>query len=153
MENIIETKEYRGYTINIYPDYDARYDDCDHLGTFYTNVPRELNPDGHIIDEILDENNYLRDDEYICVVVYAYIHGGIALSVSKSGQFSDLWDSGVGGVMAISKERAKKEFGYKIVSKSLRTKVRRTLIAEINELDAYCQGRVYGYEILGDDER
>lgn len=41
-------------------------------------------------------DNYPVDD-YLVVPVYAYIHGGIALSVGRGGQFSDPWDSGTAG--------------------------------------------------------
>ena len=33
--------------------------------------------------------------------IYAYIHGGVALSLGRGGQFSDQWDSGLAGVAAV----------------------------------------------------
>lgn len=145
---LIETEEYKGYTINVYYDEIADYNDCDHLGTFYTNVPRYLDPDGHEIDEILDENGKVENAEYVYVIVYAYIHSGIALSTSRNKYpFTDPWDSGVGGIMAVSKEQVKKMYGHKIVTKKDRERTLDTLTAEVRELNAYCQGDVYGYVI------
>jgi len=33
--------------------------------------------------------------------IYAYIHGGIVLSLGRGGQFSDQWDSGLAGFAAV----------------------------------------------------
>ena len=117
---LITSEEYKGHTIEVYYDEYADYNDCEHFGTFFTNVPRELDPDRHKIDEILDEHDRIRSDEYIYVLVYAYIHSAISLSCGRDYPYNDPWDSGVGGVMAVSKERAKKEFGSKIVTKKCR---------------------------------
>lgn len=140
MENILKKEDYQGYTIEVW--YDDYYDirDCDRLGKFYTNIPRHLNPDGVGIEEILDDNNNVKDG-YICVYVYAYIHSGIALSTSS---FSDRWDSGLGGVVATTLDDAKK---WGVASTATENDVLEILKQEVDELDAVCRGEVYGFTI------
>ena len=43
----------------------------------------------------------LREQGYHLRPIYAYIHSGISLSLSRSGQFSDQFDSGLAGVAAV----------------------------------------------------
>lgn len=150
MANIVNSETYKGYTINIYWDEDAQYNDYEHFGTFYTNVPRYIDF-GDGIGDILTEDGKLNTGDYICVPVYAYIHSGIALSCGRGGQFSDPWDSGLGGVMAVSKEQAKIKLGYKKCCKQLIKKVKRLLMAEVEELNHYCQGQVFMFIILDED--
>ena len=103
MNDIVKTETYKGHEIEIWLDEYADYSDDDHLGTFYSNL-RDWNPDKKEIDEafedgIFDQEGHIKE-ELIYVDVYAYIHGGIALSTSRSGQFADRWDSGRAGIMA-----------------------------------------------------
>ena len=143
--NTLKTEDYSGYKIELW--YDDNYDirDCDRLGKFYTNIPRYLDPDNVQINEILDENDKVKDG-YICLFVYAYIHGGVALSTSS---FSDPWDSGLGGIMATTLEDAKK---WGMVSTATKDDVLEILKSEVDELDAVCQGQVYGFTIYDDND-
>ncbi len=139
---------YRDHTIKIYYEScpESPRDWC-HLGTIYSNH-RRYDPDGHLIEEIMnDEKAGLSEEfkrDYIWLNIYAYIHGGISLS---TGTFNDPWDSGLFGIIAVSKEKAIKEYGKKICTKKIRERVLHYLEGEIELLDDYYNGRVFGYVV------
>lgn len=119
---IYKEQEHRGYTCRVVYDEDPTSpDEWDQLGVLYSNH-RDYNPQNHRIDEILvedEDGNTVVDPDYIYVKVWAYIHSGIALSCSRTGQFSDPWDSGLFGIMAVHKDKAEKEFGDLSVPENL----------------------------------
>ena len=101
-DRIYKQEEYRGYTIKVLYDddpHDPR--EWDNLGTIYSNH-RRYDPDGHSIEEIIDSDGKLDREfvkNHIMLDIYAYEHGGITLSTSSGGQFSDPWDSGLFGII------------------------------------------------------
>lgn len=150
MENyIVEQETYKGFEIVVRWDEYADYEDECSLGTFYSNVPRELWL-GHDIDEVLDDENHLRED-YICVVVYAYIHSGISLSVSDGWPYNDRWDGGLGGVMACTMEEARKWFDKRLTDEEVRKEAVELMKQEVKTLDDYCQGNVFWCEVLDEE--
>ena len=72
---------------------------------------------------------------------YAYIHSGMALSMTP---FSCPWDSGCAGFIYVSKEKFCKEYGLKRFSRKRAFKV---ASSEIETLNQYVNGEVYGYEV------
>lgn len=155
MEKIVyEKEEYKGYNCIVYYDPDPMSpDDWDTLGTIYSNH-RDYNPQNHRIDEILvedDDGNRHIDPDYIYVNIYAYIHGGVALSCSRSGQFADRWDSGLFGVMAVEKSKAVKEFGDLSVPENME-RVLKCLEGEVECWDMYYQGIIFGFVVEDQDE-
>lgn len=78
----------------------------------------------------------LHKDEYHAVPLYAYIHGGIVLSVEG---FSDPWDSGQIGYVMV-----KKNAGFRNIKKAAQS-----LVTEWNQ---YLSGDVWGYVIEREDE-
>lgn len=99
-----------------------------------------------------DELKAINDDPAnIVLPVYMYDHSGITIN---TGGFSCPWDSGQVGLIYCTKEKALKEWGTgkkKIVSKKMRKKVYEFLEGEIETLDQYLRGEVYGY-VLYDPE-
>ena len=113
---IKEVTELPKYFISVEQDEDCEcpleYNDC---FTFYSNMIIYSFTDLSI-DELLKEKDYydksirefyqdvvsgkLDDDKYQYKLVYAYVHGGVTLSLSK---FNDQFDSGVGYVARIDK--------------------------------------------------
>ncbi len=155
-DRIYKQEEYRGYTIKVlYDDNPQSPREWDNLGTIYSNH-RRYDPDGHSIDEIIDDETGKLDKEFvkshIMLEIYAYEHGGITISTGRGGQFSDPWDSGLFGIIAVSKEKAIKEYGKKICTKEVREKALKYLEGEIETLDQYYTGDVYGYVIEDEDE-
>lgn len=147
----LKNETYKGYKIVVGYDYDTEYSDYEHLGTFYTNVPRLFNPENHDIDEVFDDGIFDDSPNFkenlIFLKVYAYVHGGIALSTKREGQFADPWDSGWAGVMACTKERASEWFMGSLDEE----KAKEYLEQEVSELDHFARGEVYCYHILDEN--
>lgn len=165
--NLFETREYRGVDIDIY--YDDRplnpRKDYDHLTTIWCNN-RNYRVDGLDIDDLISQlglsdfpGSFLNlckiadKKGYFAVPVYAYIHGGLALSISRSGQFVDRFDSGTFGVVTISKKDVYDCYGCKRINKKMAEKLTKIIKAEIEEYQDYANGDCYYYEVFsGTDE-
>ena len=144
-----ESIDYKGMTIKVC--YDENPDsprEWDNLGTIYSNH-RDYNLDKHKIDELMEEDGHLHTDEldkhFIWLPVYAYIHSGITVSTGHGYPYNDRWDSGLFGIIAVSKERVRKEYGWKKITDERRKKIEGYLKGEIETLDDYFTGNVYGY--------
>jgi hypothetical protein len=85
-------------------------------------------------------------NEDVCVIlpVYLYDHSGITM---KTTSFGCPWDSGQVGWIFISKEKVRKEYSVKRISKKLKERITGYLINEVKTYDQYLTGDVYGYEI------
>lgn len=142
---------YKGYKIDILQDNDPlspREWDC--FGTIYSNS-RSYNPDNHGIEEIFENEEYLDENEdfsikkfeekNIFLKIYAYIHSGISLSISRTGQYACPFDSGLFGIIAVSKEKAQKYLGEEYSEE----KVLEYLRGEIELLNNYYNGEAYGF--------
>jgi hypothetical protein len=66
--------------------------------------------------------------------IYMYDHSGITISYKP---FSCPWDSGQVGWIFMNKDRVRREFGVKRISKKVMDKVRSVLIAEIEDYNEY----------------
>jgi hypothetical protein len=86
--------------------------------------------------------------------VYAYEHGGIALSTGRGSQFSDRWDSGQVGYIYTTKEKIKEFLGKDIkkLNPQMRKRVEKMLEQEIETLDDYFQGQVWCFRVYDDAE-
>jgi len=80
-------------------------------------------------------------DHCIIVPVYAYVHGGVALS---TGSFSCPWDSGCIGIIWCTLDRAREEYGD---GAQAYDRARKCMVGEIETLDTYYRGSVYGFTI------
>lgn len=89
--------------------------------------------------------------ENACIILplYLYDHSGITM---KTSSFNDRWDSGQVGFIFVSKEKVRKEYSVKRVSKKLAEKVAQVLEGEVETYDKYLTGEVYGYEVLDEDD-
>jgi len=76
--------------------------------------------------------------------VYMYDHGGITINTSG---FSCPWDSGQIGVIYCDDQKARKEYGWKRITKKRRAKIRRILDGEIKTLDQFLRGDVWSYSL------
>lgn len=156
MDEIYKTIKYRGYVIEIVYDTDPESPRMwDNVGTIYSNH-RNYNPDGHTLDELLENPDYQNEDgnfdqekldkDYIWLKIYAYIHGGITIRCGSP--YGCPWDSGLFGIIAVTKEDAMKKFGLK----GERAYIEEILSGEIKDLDDYYTGNVYGFRIVKEDE-
>ena len=90
----------------------------------------------------------LRDPALVALPIYIYDHSGITINITG---FSCPWDSGLVGVISVDKARARAELGRKRLDLA---RVRECLRGEIESLDQYLTGTVYGYRVEnseGDD--
>jgi len=84
----------------------------------------------------------------ITLPLYLYDHSGITMNTTG---FSCGWDSGQVGWIHISREKILKEYGGKILTKSLRERVSNYLVNEVDTYDQYLRGEVYEYAILDEE--
>ena len=151
----IKSIEYKGMTIWISYDENAENPrEWDNVGTIYSNH-RDYNPDGHKIDEIENEEGKLVSEEldrkYIWLPIYYYEHGGLSVSTKRDYPYNDSWDSGLFGIIAVEKERVRKDWGWEAITKERREQILRSLEGEIETFDSYCRGEVYGFVIEDED--
>jgi hypothetical protein len=83
----------------------------------------------------------LADSDLVAMPIFIYDHSGITINTTG---FSCPWDSGMVGVVSIEKARARAELGVKRLNLD---RVRQLLRAEIETLDQYITGMVYGYRV------
>lgn len=140
----IETIDYRGYTIEVYPDYECcnPYEEWDFLGTFYHWHRRGFF--GEDISGYNEEDIEELLKDKIWLPVYLYEHSGQTINTTG---FSCPWDSGQVGFIAVEKSQVLKEWDKKRLTKNLIEKAKECLKGEIKTLDDYLTGNVYGYRI------
>lgn len=138
MDNAITERKIGDYTLRVYYDENPcnPREEYEHDSIIYSNH-RMYNPDGHKIDEIFGEDDRL-DREFVrdhyMLKIYAYIHSGISLSTTP---FSDAWDSGLFGIIAIPKST----FDSK-------EKAEKFMEDEIQELQQYYDGEIYYWRVF-----
>lgn len=81
---------------------------------------------------------------YIIMPLYLYDHGGITIS---TGKFSCAWDSGLLGFIYVSRDKVRKESGWKQLTAKRVEKIESYLKGEVDVYDHYLQGLVWGYEV------
>lgn len=86
----------------------------------------------------------MKKQGFIVLPVYMYDHGGITISTSP---FSCGWDSGLLGIIFVSRETVLKEFGWKRITKERRERIVNILEGEIKTYDQYLTGEVFGFEV------
>ena len=151
-----EQISYKGHHINIYYDPDPQSPrEWDNLSTFYTSHPH-YRPEEDFYrhferEEVFDHYGDFSDSfekKYIALKIYLYDHSGLTIS---SGPFSCPWDSGLFGMVAVSIEKVKKEYGWKKITAARRRKIEGYLQREIDIYDQYLRGEVYGFQITPED--
>jgi len=98
--------------------------------------------------EVLEILNGERPDK-VALPIYMYDHGGIALS---TGSFSCSFDSGLVGAIFVTKEKIRKEYNVKRITKKVLAKVEDCLRGELEIFSSYINGEVYGFIIEDENE-
>lgn len=111
----------------------------DNLGTMYCEHSRYT-----LGDKDAEDPRDLNQGDFISLPLYLYDHSG--LTINTTG-FSCPWDSGQVGVIFITLERIRKEYGVKRISKKMRERVIKYLIGEVETYDQYLTGDIYGFSI------
>lgn len=143
-----ETKTIGKYRIDVILDedpIDPRGND--NLGTMVCFHRRYNLGDNHNFSDPDELKDYLqRNKKKIGVVLplYLYDHSGITMNTTG---FSCPWDSGQVGIVFITKEKMRKEYSKKRISKQLTERVKGYIINEVEEYDQYLTGDCYGFRI------
>lgn len=155
----IKTIEHNGFTIELYYDENAECPrEWGYFGVLYSNH-REYNWDGWKIEDLIESvgGDIYADTipwdkiakRYYFRKVWMYEHSGATVRTAEVNPWGNMgymaWDSGLLGVIAIEKSKACKEFGYKRPCKALREKTEKYLDSEIETLDEWLRGEVYGF--------
>lgn len=111
------------------------------LGTMFCRHTR-YNLGDNDAEDIRDDWNRLPKKGYTILPLYLYDHSGITMNTTG---FSCPWDSGRVGIIYVSDEKARKEFGWKRITAARREKLRTYLRNEVEIYDQYLTGDVYGF--------
>ena len=144
----VETIERYGYTGRIeYDDSPNSPREWDNLGTLITWHPRYTFGDRDGEREGIDPAELYSDlqrERALILPVYMYEHSGITIRTST---FSDPWDSGQVGFIYVDRETVLREYSAKRITPAVRQSVLECLQGEIETLDQFLTGQVYGYVI------
>ena len=149
MKNIIENERYK---LEIFDDLDPTNPrEFDNLGTMVCFHSRYILGDETNLKssdfsswEELESYLYKIEKALIVIPIFMYDHSG--LSVNTTG-FSCPWDSGQIGFIYASKERIRKEYSCKRISKNLKEQVRELLCSEVSLYNDYLSGNVYSFTL------
>ncbi len=155
----IETINYNGHEINVYYDEDSESPRTwDNLSMIYSNS-RRYNPDKLDIDDLMNEIGISEfpgfdallqrmEHDYIAYRVCIVDHSYVALSLNRPVLNPYMgFDSGTFGIIAVSKDAVRCEYKVKRITKKIREKVESIFEGELNALEKYMNGEVYGYMI------
>ena len=152
-----DTKTIGKYRIDIIPDTDPSSPrEWDNLGTmvcfhggYNLGDEHEYRQKDYCGWNELEKDIIRNEDVGVIIPLYLYDHSGITMNTTG---FHCPWDSGQVGFIFISKEKMRKEYSYKRVSKKLKKRVADYLRAEVATYDQYLTGDVYGYRITDTEE-
>jgi len=153
MRDIIETIKYKNYDINIHIDeYPESPRQWDNLGTIYYCSSRYILGDKQVDRKVIQD--IMNDPNYFYLPVYAYIHSGVSLWTNYNTMRDHVppshlgWDTGMSGIIAVSKKKIRKEYTVKRVTNKLKDKIGVYLNNEIEIFNQYLNGDIYGYSVM-----
>ena len=149
MKNIIENKKYK---LEIFDDIDpCSPREFDNLGTMVCFHNRykigdetDLKSSDFSSWEELESYLYKEENALIVIPIFMYDHSGLWINTTG---FSCPWDSGQIGYLYASKEKIRKEYNCKRISKKLKELVKEILCSEVNLYNDYLSGNVYGFTL------
>ena len=149
MKNIIENEKYK---LEIFDDLNpCSPREFDNLGTMVCFHRRyklgdetELKSSDFSSWEDLENYLYKEEDALIAIPVFMYDHSGLWINTTG---FSCPWDSGQVGYIYISKEKVRREYSCKRISKKLKKMIREMLCSEVDLYNDYLSGNVYGFTL------
>jgi hypothetical protein len=130
--------------------------DCDNLGVMVCFHNRyRLGDEGHGFRsedyngwDDLEKGIEREHGPSIILPIYMYDHSGCTINTTG---FSCHWDSGQIGFIFIQRERARKEYGWKVITKKREQQIRDMLKGEVETYDQFLRGDVYGYQVISPD--
>ena len=149
MKNIIENEKYK---LEIFDDLNpCSPREFDNLGTmvcfhrrYMLGDETELKSSDFSSWEELESYLYKEENALIAIPVFMYDHSGLWINTTG---FSCPWDSGQVGYIYISKEKVRREYSCKRISKKLKEMIREMLCSEVDLYNDYLCGNVYGFTL------
>ena len=149
MKNIIENEKYK---LEIFDDLNpCSPREFDNLGTMVCFHRRynlgdetELKSSDFSSWEELENYLYKEENALIAIPVFMYDHSGLWINTTG---FSCPWDSGQIGYIYVSKEKVRREYSCKRISKKLKKMIREMLCSEVDLYNDYLSGNVYGFTL------
>jgi hypothetical protein len=146
-----ETEEYRGYTIELFPDEDAESPrEWDNLGCMlcwhdhYNLGDEQVRPHDDLLNELR------ANGVSVILPLYLYDHSGLSMSTSAQDfrAFDSAgWDWGCVGVIVAYRSDILKEYGGKLVSPRKRELAIQTLVHEVEAYHNWLSGGCCGYVV------
>jgi len=81
----------------------------------------------------------------VCIPIYLYDHGGIAINTEG---FACPWDSGQVGYIYVTEAKLKEEYNVSELTQELLDKAKNTLEEEVKIMNRYIMGDVYGFQLV-----
>lgn len=148
-----EELKYKGYTIKVIQDSDPMNPrDDDNLGVmccYHRNYQLGDTKHDHPSPEALKEFLKANADKIVQLPLYLYDHSGITMNTTGYSHCdSQGWDWGQVGVIYITYEKIRKEYGWKALTKKRLAKIASYLQGEVETYDQFLTGDVYGYQVV-----
>lgn len=144
-----ETEEYKGYTIKIiqeeYPSNPR--EEFDNMGIMSCYHRDYILGDKKYSKRHVDLDGIVKDPKVFALGLYFHDHGMIGMSCDND--FTHDYDDGLVGYIWITKERVRKEYSCKRITRKTREKLLKYLQGEVKEYSQYLEGDVWGYQIVG----
>lgn len=155
MLNQLDTEHYKGYEIKIYAD-----DDCEspfewgslcNFKALHRSYGQSLsNVEGYNESQELDE--FINSEDLIYLPLYGYEHGSFGISTSNTQYpFNCPFDSGQLGYVWLTVKEIKEENKWKRITKERRQKIIQRLIQDVETMNQYVSGEIYGYTIENEE--
>ncbi len=152
----VEEKIYKGHEIEIEYDENPQNPrtEWDNICVFHIALRNYSFGDKNYSDmeSICKAERKAKRNGDITLPIYLFDHSGITISLSP---FSCRWDSGQCGFIQIPRKKMIEEFGGKIFTPKLKKRALEIAKGEVETLDSYLRGEIYGYVIdegTGDGE-
>lgn len=146
----IETYKKGNEVVKIFTDPDPESPrNWDNFGTMVCSHSRYILGDKQIDYDFGDylEQEELKPSDLVMLELWLYDHSGITMKSSECGNpYSDQWDSGMVGLIYVTKEKIKTEFGVKRITKKTIEKAKEYLRQDVKTYDQYLMGEIYGYQ-------
>lgn len=142
IESLTFSKEGKNYIAFIFYDEHAQQPSewIEFLGKIVTYPLRNYTIGEELDNEEMEKLK--KDGTKIKMPLYMHEHSGIALNTCG---FGDPWDSGQIGYIYADRGAIREEYGVKRVSKKILKDVQRIFNSEIEILEQYINGEVYGF--------
>lgn len=143
-----------GITVRIKQDeiYLDFFDENDIQITYRNNSRVIVGTQAVSDSEFKDLLRQAKRGEILCLDVYAYNHTNLSVSTTPFSCQHAYWDSGLSGIVYITREKLLERYGKKRVTKQVKEKGLLALKSTVELFDHYLNGNVWYYSITDEQE-